>query len=103
MAGNLLSATTGMRQGEVLTLRGGNIGEAVLNVSHSWSPADGLKSPKNGETRKVPLLPEVREALLAVLARNLHTDRTEAIRIPRQREPRGGGIKRPARRDTDNG
>jgi integrase len=74
MAASLLSATTGMRLGEVLAVRGGNIGEAVLNVSHSWGAADGMKSPKNGEARKVPLLPEARDALLAVLARNPHTD-----------------------------
>ena len=81
MAASLLSATTGMRQGEVLAVRGGDIGEAVLNVAHSWSAADGLKSPKNGETRKVPLLPEVRAALLAVLAGNPHTDIPEAGRF----------------------
>jgi integrase len=74
MAASLLSATTGMRQGEVLAVRGGDIGEAVLHVAHSWSAADGLKSPKNGEARRVPLLPEVREALLAQLATNPHTD-----------------------------
>jgi integrase len=42
-----------------------------LNVAHSWSAADGLKSPKNGEARRVPLLPDVREALLAQLATTL--------------------------------
>jgi integrase len=67
-----------MRQGEVLSIRGGDIGEAVLNVAHSWSAADGLKSPKNGEARRVPLLPEVREALLAQLATTPHTDIPEA-------------------------
>jgi integrase len=81
MAASLLSATTGMRQGEVLAVRGGDIGEAVLNVAHSWSAADGLKSPKNGEARRVPLLPEVREALLAQLATNPHTDIPEAERF----------------------
>jgi integrase len=74
MAANLLSATTGMRQGEVLAIRGGDIGDGVLNAAHSWSAADSLKTPKNGEARKVPLLPEVREALLAQLVRNPHTD-----------------------------
>jgi integrase len=78
MTANLLSATTGMRQGECLAIRGADIGEAVLNVAHSWSAMDGLKSPKNGEARKVPLLPEVREALLAQLAKNPHTDIPEA-------------------------
>jgi integrase len=37
LAANLLSATTGMRQSEVLAVRGGDIGEAILNVAHSWS------------------------------------------------------------------
>jgi integrase len=81
MAASLLSATTGMRQGECLAIRGADIGEAFLNVAHSWSAADGLKSPKNGDTRKVPLLPEVREALLAQLAKNPHTDIPEAERF----------------------
>jgi integrase len=81
MAANLLSATTGMRQGEVLAIRGGDIGGRVLNVAHSWSAADGLKSPKNGEARRVPLLPEVREALLAQLATNPHTDIPEEGRF----------------------
>jgi integrase len=81
MAASLLSATTGMRQGEILAVRGGDIGEAVLNVVHSWSAADGLKSPKNGEARRVPLLPEVREALLAQLATNPHTDIPESERF----------------------
>jgi integrase len=52
-----------------------------LNAAHSWSAADGLKSPKNGEARRVPLLPEVREALLAQLATNPHTDVPEAERF----------------------
>jgi integrase len=81
MAANLLSATTGMRQGEVLAIRGADIGKGVLNVAHSWSAADGLKIPKNGEARKVPLLPEVRKALLSQLATNPHTDIPEAERF----------------------
>jgi integrase len=74
MVANLLSATTGIRQGEILAIRGMDIGEAVLNVSHAWSADDGLKDPKNGEARRVPLLQEVRAALLAQLSTNPHTD-----------------------------
>jgi integrase len=81
MAANLMAATTGMRQGEALAVRGADIGEAVLNAAHSWSAADGLKNPKNGEARRVPLLPEVREALLAQLATNPHTDIPEGERF----------------------
>jgi integrase len=79
--GNLLAATTGLRAGEVLALRSADIGRDLLHVRHSWSAADGLKAPKNGHERKVPLLPEVREALLACLATNPHTDTPEAERF----------------------
>jgi integrase len=71
-AGNLLSLTTGIRSGEVLAVRKSDIGEKLLSVRHSWSFIDGLKSPKNGEERTVPLYPEVREALMELLAENPH-------------------------------
>jgi integrase len=72
LAGNLLAATTGLRSGEILALRKNDIDpvKPVLFVRHSWSPQDGLKSPKNGEERRVPLLPEVRGLLLELLAEN---------------------------------
>jgi integrase len=73
-AGNLLSLTTGLRAGEVLALRKQDIGDKVLYVRHSWSTMDGLKSPKNGETRKVPLLPEVRDRLMELLGENPHRE-----------------------------
>jgi integrase len=67
---SLLSCTTGLRVGEVLALRQEDIGERVLNVRHSWSAFDGLKAPKNGEARRVPLLPEVRAKLLELAREN---------------------------------
>jgi integrase len=70
--GNLLACTTGLRLGEVLALRREDIEERTLNVRHSWSNHDGLKCPKNGETRRVPLLPEVRGKLLALADSNPH-------------------------------
>lgn len=70
--GNLLAATTGLRAGEVLAIRRSDIGETILEVRHSWSDYDGLKTPKNGETRRVPLLPEVRSELLALIDENPH-------------------------------
>ena len=69
-AASLLACTTGMRSGEVLALRQEDIGERVLNVRHSWSSYDGLKAPKSGESRKVPLLPEVRGKLLELAQDN---------------------------------
>ncbi|MDR2663854.1 MAG: tyrosine-type recombinase/integrase [Treponema sp.] len=71
-AGNLLSITTGMRSGEVLAVRRSDIGDRVLSVRHSWGILDGLKSPKNGEERKVPLFPEVRSVLMELLRENPH-------------------------------
>ena len=67
---SLLACTTGMRSGEVLALKQEDIGERTLNVRHSWSDFDGLKTPKNGEPRRVPLLPEVRVKLLELAADN---------------------------------
>jgi len=69
---SLLSATTGARQGECLALRRSDIGEDSINIAHNYSPIDGLKCPKNGETRAVPLLPIARAALMDLLKDNPH-------------------------------
>jgi len=69
---SLLACTTGLRSGEVLAIKREDIEERILNVRHSWSHYDGLKKPKNGETRRVPLLPEVRENLLELADDNPH-------------------------------
>jgi integrase len=72
---SLFSATTGARQGECLALRRSDIGTDKINIAHSYSPRDGgLKCPKNGKPRLVPLLPEVRAALLDLLKNNPHTN-----------------------------
>jgi integrase len=69
---SLLAATTGIRQGECLALRRSDIGETTLNIAHSYSSIDRLKCPKNGHKRIVPLLPEIRTALLDLLEDNPH-------------------------------
>ncbi|MDR0720670.1 MAG: tyrosine-type recombinase/integrase [Treponema sp.] len=68
----LVSVTTGARAGECLALRRSDIGEKTLNIQHGYSVLDGLKTPKNGHKRDVPLLPEVRAALLDLLGDNPH-------------------------------
>jgi integrase len=73
-SGALLAATAGLWSGEIRAIRRCNIGEFILNVDHSWSDFDGLKTPKNGEARRVPLLPEVRRLLMELLAETPHTD-----------------------------
>jgi len=69
---SLVAATTGARLGEILALRLSDIGEDTINIAHSFSRVDGLKLPKNNRKRIVPLLPEVRAALLDLLNDNPH-------------------------------
>ena len=69
---SLVAATTGARQGECLALRRSDIGVDTLNIAHSFSPVDGLKLPKNNQKRIVPLLSEVKTALLDLLKDNPH-------------------------------
>ncbi|MCK4513069.1 tyrosine-type recombinase/integrase [bacterium] len=70
--GNILAATTGLRAGEIVALRREDVGESVLTVRHSYSERDGLKAPKNGETRVVPLRPAMRDTLLHLAETNPH-------------------------------
>jgi integrase len=49
-----------------------NIDTDRLRIRHSWSNLDGLKSPKTGEERTVPLIETVREALLTLAKKNPH-------------------------------
>jgi hypothetical protein len=53
----LVALTTGARLGEINALQLRDIGKDRLFIRHSWGTADGLKTPKNGEERQVPLLP----------------------------------------------
>ena len=66
-AASLLSLTTGLRSGEIRALRKNDIGNLTLNIQNSWNNHDGLKCPKNGEKRSVPLLPQVRMLLCGLL------------------------------------
>lgn len=75
--GCLLACTSGLRSGEIRAIRQQDIGEVVLDVSHSWSDFDGLKTPKNGESRRVPVLPEVRGLLLELLKENPHSKKSD--------------------------
>lgn len=70
--GNYVAMTTGLRSGEVLALRLCDIGEDRLFIRHSGSDVDGLKCPKNGEERTVPLIPELRDDLLRLAQKNPH-------------------------------
>ena len=67
---SLVAMTTGLRAGEIAALTVDDIGDDRLHVRHSWSKSDGLKSPKTGETRSVPLLPAIRDQLREQAALN---------------------------------
>ena len=69
---SLIAASTGARLGEIRALRHSDIGENTLNIANSYSAFDGLKCPKNGEKRFVPLLPKVKTAILDLLEDNPH-------------------------------
>jgi integrase len=70
-AGNILAATSGLRQGEITALRQSDIeGETALNIRHSWAREMGLKSTKTGECRRVPVLPQVMNLLRDLIREN---------------------------------
>jgi integrase len=70
---NMLAMVTGMRAGEIQGLRVQDMGQDCLYVRHSWNYQDGLKPPKNNETRTVelPFSSLIRE-LMDQASRNPH-------------------------------
>lgn len=72
MIGNLVAATTGLRAGEILALKAEDVGDALLFVRHSFSSTDGMKTPKNGEERRVPLIPGIKKELLGLASESPH-------------------------------
>lgn len=69
---SLVAMITGLRIGEVQAIRLCDIGDTMLYVRNSWSSVDGLKCPKNGRERKVPIPPEIRAELLKLVSKNPH-------------------------------
>ena len=57
--GNLLSAVSGLRQGEILALKTKNVFPEYIHVEHSFSKVDSLKSTKTGDKRDIPISPHV--------------------------------------------
>ena len=57
---------------EIIALNVDNIGEDYLTIEYSYSPVDGLKSTKTGEERVVPVIPEIRDAMLNRAKLNPH-------------------------------
>jgi len=61
--GILLAAVSGMRQGEILALRGKNIFPEYIHIENSFSRIEGLKTTKTGDTRDVPIAPFIQDVL----------------------------------------
>lgn len=63
----LLAAYTGLRPGELHGLRWSDVRGEDLRVERQYSPkAQAFTSPKNGQTRTVPLLPPALKAIKAI-------------------------------------
>ncbi len=60
---SLLAGTTGMRLGEIRGLQAGDIVGDEIRVCHNWQDREGLKPPKWGSVRKVPVPSRTLEAL----------------------------------------
>ena len=80
---NLIASKTGMRMGEICALK---VNDIVLNriiVRHSWSKEDnGLKCPKNGEEREVPLLPDLKVTIEKYIDTADHILTTDILLFP---------------------
>lgn len=68
---NLLAATSGMRLGECRGLQAGDLADAEIRVRHNWQTTkEGLKPPKWGHSRVVPVPPATVKVLRELAAAN---------------------------------
>ena len=70
-AGNLLSAISGMRQGEILALEYADLHNDYIHVKSSWDRNYGLKDTKTHEERFIPI-PEYIFTILSQLNNTGH-------------------------------
>jgi integrase len=68
----LTATVCGLRLGEIRGLQKEDIRDDTLAVQHSFSVVDGLKAPKNGRPRVVPLPAFLRDELRDLVSRNPH-------------------------------
>jgi integrase len=68
---NMLASVTGMRNGEILALRFQDLGSDCIYVRASWNKLDGMKLPKNNETRTVEIpFPDLMYVLFELAKQN---------------------------------
>jgi integrase len=76
----MLSAVTGMRNGEIIALRYQDLGSDCLYVQHSWNKLDGMKPPKNNETRTVEIpFPDLMSGLVDIAKQNPWLTKKNAV------------------------
>jgi integrase len=88
----LLGAVCGLRLGEVQALKLENIEGNTLHIDASWGKIDGLKETKTGRGRVVPLPSIVKDALLELSKRNLHSPKGFLMYGRRPDAPCGRGL-----------
>lgn len=67
---NMLAASTGLRVGECIGLRIEDIQGDEIQVRNNWQAGEGLKAPKAGSYRRVPVPDRVAELLRTIAAAN---------------------------------
>mgnify|MGYP003852020207 CR=1 FL=1 len=72
---NLLALSTGMRLGEIRGLLVTNIFDDHIEIRHSWEQQYGLKEPKCGSVRDIPISSQIN----AVMEQVLFTTRPKSI------------------------
>jgi integrase len=75
----LLAVMCGMRLGEVRGLLWGDIGDGVIRICHNWQDREGLKTPKQGSARIVPMPSLVADALSCVYEQTGRPDMTHFV------------------------
>lgn len=72
---NLTAMCTGMRAGEIQALMMQDIGADRIYVRHSWERGGGgLKTPKNGEEREIPIPSQLSDLLLKQANKNPYNE-----------------------------
>jgi integrase len=65
---NVVSASTGMRRGELIGLLNKNVHPTHIHVTNSWGPISGLKhTTKTNESRDVPVTPHLFSLLESIM------------------------------------
>jgi len=64
----LLGSYSGLRRGEMRGLQWGDIANGLIDIKHNFLDKEGLKSPKWGSFRKVPIIPQVENLLKTIYA-----------------------------------